>query len=235
MSLELEHIQKSYKKVEVIHDLSVTFREGEITALVGPNGSGKTTLLKSILGLVLTKDGDIRWNGKSIIGDYAFRKNVGYMPQMPEFPVNLKVRELFNMVRLLHSGEEEDREMLEIFKYEELSNKALGTLSGGQRQKVNAMLCFLFSPSLLILDEPTSSLDPISSERFKNKLLSEKKRGKMILITSHLMNEMEQLADQLLYLLDGNIIINSTVKELKKLTSSERLGEALLKMLNKNE
>lgn len=233
MPLEVEHIKKSYKKLRVLQDVSVTFKEGEITALVGPNGSGKTTLLKSILGLVRVEAGDIIWNGKSIIGDHTFRRKLGYMPQMPEFPPNLRVRELFKMVRQLHTGEQEDVELLDIFNYGELSNKSLGALSGGQRQKVNAMLCFLFSPVLLILDEPTSALDPLSSEHFKEKLIREKKNGKMILITSHLMNEMEQLADQLIYLLDGNIIINSTVELLKKSTGSERLGEALLKTLEK--
>ncbi|NNM94696.1 MAG: ABC transporter ATP-binding protein [Bacteroidia bacterium] len=235
MPLELYNIQKSYRNTRVIRNLSVAFPEGAITALVGPNGSGKTTLLKSILGLVIAEKGEIKWNGKSIAGDHLFRKNIGYMPQMPEFPGNLKVHELFKMVRQLHAGEQEDPEMLDIFNYKELESKALGTLSGGQRQKVNAMLCFLFSPALLILDEPTSALDPISSEHFKNKLEAEKKKGKTILITSHLMNEMEQLADKLLYLLDGNIVIDSTVESLKQSTHSERLGEALLKMLNKNE
>ncbi|MGP8214518.1 MAG: ABC transporter ATP-binding protein [Bacteroidia bacterium] len=231
MPLEVEHIKKSYSSTKVLHDISVAFGEGVITALIGPNGAGKTTLLKCILGLVIPGSGNINWNSKSILGDYTFRKYVGYMPQLPEYPENLKVKELFKMVRQLHPGETEDNELLDLFKYNELENKLLGTLSGGQRQRVNAMLSFLFTPKLLILDEPTAALDPISSEYFKNKLVSEKNKGKIILITSHLMNEMEQIADRVLYLLDGDIFIDSTVEELKKSTNSERLGQALLKMM----
>lgn len=234
MSLDVEHIAKSYGTLHVLRDISLSFTEGAVTAIIGPNGAGKTTLLKSILGLVLPKAGDIKWNGKSILGDYLFRKYVGYMPQLPDYPENLKTKELFSMVRRLHAGETEDNELFHLLHYNELENKQLGTLSGGQKQKVNAMLAFLFNPKLIILDEPTAALDPVSAEHLKSKLLSEKAKGKIILVTSHLMNEMEQLADRLIYVMDGRILIDSTVDELKKSTRSERLGQALLKIMNTN-
>lgn len=232
MPLEIEHIEKSYGALHVLKDISVSFREGEITAIIGPNGAGKTTLLKCILGLVIPDKGDIKWDGKSILTDYLFRRYVGYMPQLPDYPENLKTKELFSMIRKLHTGEQEDGELLHSLQYSELGNKQLGILSGGQKQKVNAMLAFLFNPKLIILDEPTAALDPISAEHLKEKLLAEKNKGKIILITSHLMNEMEQLADRLIYVMDGNIFIDSTVDELKKSTRSERLGQALLKIMN---
>lgn len=235
MSLEVRNTSKAFGKNKALHNVSLSFSAGAITAIIGPNGSGKTTLLKTILGLVIPQEGTILWKGKAVSGDYTFRKNVGYMPQLPEYPENLKVRELLAMLTKLHTGNSRDEELMDLLNYGKLENKNLGALSGGQRQRINAIIAFLFNPELLVLDEPTASLDPVSSEYFKNKLLEEKKKGKEIIITSHLMSEMEQLADRLIYLLDGKIYIDSTIEELKKSTQSERIGEALLKIITLNE
>ena len=163
--IRLEHITKKFRKLQVLDDVTVTFSKGQVIALIGPNGSGKTTLIKSILGLVLPDAGTIYFDDKSIEGDYTYRKKIGYMPQLGRYPDNMKVGQLFKMLQHIR-GENNviDNDLLDQFNLQAIYDKAMRTLSGGTRQKVSAALSFLFDPEVLILDEPTAGLDPLSSE-----------------------------------------------------------------------
>lgn len=236
MILELQEIIKSFGKVNVLKGVSVSFNKGEIVALIGPNGSGKTTLLKSVLGLILPNSGQILVDGKIITNDFEYRKTIGYMPQIAKYPENLKVKELIKLVRELRNNPiKTDEDLYTELKITDLLDKNLSALSGGQKQKVGAYIAFLFNPNIIILDEPTAGLDPVSTEIIKHKILLAKNNGKLIIITTHIMQDAEELSDRLIYLLEGTVFLDSNIIELKKQTQENTLNKALAKIILQSE
>lgn len=230
--LELQAISKSFGKTKVLRDVSLDFHKGEIIALIGPNGSGKTTLLKSVLGLVVNDKGSINVNGQSIRNNFKYRETIGYMPQIAHYPENLKVQELILLIRSLRNNPKNtDEELGQKLKLDELMHKKLGSLSGGQKQKVGAYLAFLFNPEIIILDEPTAGLDPVSTEILKKKILAARESGKLVIITTHIMQDAEELADRLVYLMDGSVFINENIVALKQKTGETNLNKALANIL----
>ena len=231
--IEIKKLDMYYGKNNVLKNIDLAFSKGEISVLMGPNGSGKSTLLKSILGLVIPKSGDILVNEINTKNDFHYRKYIGYMPQIANYPSNLKVIELFNIVKDIRADIKIlDEELIENFKLYEIYEKNFGQLSGGYRQRVTAAIAFLFNPEIVILDEPTASLDPLSTEIIKLKILKSKEEGKTILISSHIIPEADELADRIVYLLDGTILIDKKIKEMKN-GSGETLGKVLSKALQK--
>ena len=193
--IRIEHISKRFRKLQVLNDISVEFQKGQVVALIGPNGSGKTTLIKSILGMVRPDRGEILFDGKPVKTDYRYRENIGYMPQIGRYPDNMKIGQLFKMIRNFRGVDEAelDTELWDTFRLNEIREKPMRTLSGGTRQKVSAALAFLFDPRVLILDEPTAGLDPLSSEQLKEKITEEKNKQKLILMSSHILSELDEL------------------------------------------
>lgn len=233
--IEIKDIQMSYGKFKALNGIGLKLEKGQVAALMGPNGSGKSTLLKSILGLVIPESGKILVNGEDIKEQFLYRNNIGYMPQIANYPENLKVKELFKIVKDIRSRYKDlDEELIESFKIHEIYEKYFGQLSGGYKQRVTASLAFLFDPEILILDEPTASLDPLSTEILKTKILDTKKRDKLLIISSHIISEMDELADRIVYLLDGSVKLNLTVKDIKN-GSGERLGKAITRVLQEKE
>ncbi|MBO9683214.1 MAG: ABC transporter ATP-binding protein [Flavisolibacter sp.] len=200
-------------------------------SLIGPNGSGKTTLIKSILGLVKPGSGQIFFSDETISQNVEYRKNIGYMPQIGRYPDNMKIGQLFKMIKNIRTEKEWDEEMYYRFKLDTILDKSMKALSGGTRQKVSAALAFLFNPDVLILDEPTAGLDPLSSEILKDKILSEKEKGKLILITSHVLSDLDDLTTDVMYLQDGKIVFNKSMDELKQETGEEKLGKVIAWMI----
>lgn len=232
MKIEITNLKKSFSKLSVLKNIDISFDSGEVVALMGPNGSGKTTLLKSILGLIMPNEGEIKVMGQSVKNNHTYRQHIGYMPQIARYPENLKVKELITMIRDLRGNPVHiDEELVIDFRIAELEEKALGSLSGGQKQRVGGALAFMFNPEVIILDEPTAGLDPVSTEYMKSKILKEKQKGKLIIITTHIMNEAEDLADRLVYLMDGKIYLNTTVAELKMKTSESSLNKSIAKII----
>jgi Cu-processing system ATP-binding protein len=233
--IEIKDIQMSYGKFKALNGIDLKLEKGQVAALMGPNGSGKSTLLKSILGLVIPDSGKIIVNGEDTKDQFLYRNSIGYMPQIANYPENLKVKELFNIVKdIRNSFKNLDEELIERFKIHEIYEKYFGQLSGGYKQRVTASLAFLFDPEILILDEPTASLDPLSTEILKTKILDTKKRDKLLIISSHIISEMDELADRIVYLLDGSVKLNLTVKDIKN-GSGERLGKAITRVLQEKE
>ncbi len=230
--IDITGLQKHFGKLHVLKGLNLHVERGKVTAIVGPNGSGKTTLIKSILGLTRPDEGRILMDGIQLGLDGSYRNRIGYMPQAARFPENLTAREVMAMLQDLRDRPENmDHELLEAFQLEEHMDKPLRTLSGGTRQKVSAVIAFLFRPDLLILDEPTAGLDPVASSTLKDKILQEREQGKTAILTSHIMSEIEELADHVAFLLDGQVRFDGEVSEIMERTGQNRLERAIAFMM----
>lgn len=227
------HISKKFGKLQVLNDFNLEFEQGCSYALMGPNGSGKTTLIKTILGMVIPDSGEIIVDGQSIRGDVSYRRHIGYMPQIGHYPANMSIGQLFSMMKDLRPEiKTYDLDLVEDFGLEAMKDKALGTLSGGTRQKVSAALAFLFDPKILILDEPTAGLDPISVELLKRKIKKENEAGKLILITSHILSDLEELTSRAIYIYEGAVYFSDTIEELKELTGESKFSPAIARLMD---
>mgnify|MGYP000932560645 FL=1 len=232
--IEFKDVHKKYGKLEVLKGVSFTIKDGGIFAILGPNGSGKTTSMKSFLGMVIPTKGDIFFNGKSIKNQWAYREPISYLPQIANFPSNLKVKELIAMIKNIKKLPCHEQELIELFGLQKHLNKSLGNLSGGTKQKVNLVLTFMVDVPVLVLDEPTSGLDPIAILALKKLILREKEKGKTILITSHILSFIEELSDEILFILEGNIYFRGTPQQLLETTQKNNFQEAIAELL-KNE
>jgi Cu-processing system ATP-binding protein len=222
------NVSKKFGKLQALQNVSVTCNKGECIALIGPNGSGKTTLIKSILGMVVPDSGFITFNGKNILHHWQYRSEIGYMPQIGRYPDNMRIVDVLNMMKDIrgHKGAI-DEELIVSFELDALKQKRMRTLSGGTRQKVSACLAFLFDPQVLILDEPTAGLDPVSSEILKEKIIREKQKGKLVLVTSHVLSELDDLVTQVIYMQDGELRFHKTIEALRADTGQEKLSKAI--------
>ena len=229
--IEVKDLYKKFGKNEVLKGLNLTIEKEGIFTILGPNGSGKTTLIKSILGMVLPDSGDILIDEENVKKQWDYRFNIDYMPQIANFPTNLSVDELFDMIIDLRGSEKRKDDLVKLFGLGEFLNKKLGNLSGGTKQKVNIVLSFMFDSPIIILDEPTTGLDPVSLIRLKDLIMSEKERGKTILITTHIMDFVEQISDQIVFILEGVIYFRGTVNELKTKTNQESIERAIASIL----
>ena len=231
--ISIENISKSFGKQEVLKNISVSMNSNECVALIGPNGSGKTTLIKSILGMVPIVLGDILIDSASIKNNFRYREMIGYMPQIGRYPDNMNIGQVIQLMKNIRPyATDIDESLIDNFKLRELYGKKMRTLSGGTRQKVSACIAFLFNPKILILDEPTAGLDPLSSEILKDKILHEKEKGKLIIITSHVLSELEDMITRVIYMHDGNIKIDASLDDLLLQTGENKLGKIISKALN---
>lgn len=231
--IEVRNVSKTFGKLKVLNDLSLSVAPRRVTGLIGPNAAGKTTLAKIILGLATADRGTVEVGGVSVLASEQYRQRIGYMPQLARFPENLCARELFAMLSDLRQAKDLDQELLERFDFKSELNKPVRTLSGGTRQKLNAMIAFLFRPELLILDEPTAGLDPVSSGVLKDKILREKSFGKTFLLTSHIMSELEELADDVAFINEGRVAFAGPLAELKRVTRQTNLERAIAEMMKR--
>ncbi|TLP80185.1 ABC transporter ATP-binding protein [Maribacter sp. ACAM166] len=225
--IQIENLHKKFGKNEVLLGLDLNIEKDGIFAVLGPNGSGKTTLIKSILGMVIPNQGTILMDGIAIKKNWKYRQQIDYLPQIANFPGNLKVKELIRMIKDLRQMPSEEERLIALFKLEPFLDKKLSTLSGGTKQKVNIVLAFMFDCPLLILDEPTTGLDPASLIHLKELIQNEKKNGKTILITSHIMQFVAEVADTIVYLLEGKIYFKGSIDELMTKTQQTNLEHAI--------
>jgi len=228
----IENCSKKFGKHEVLQNINLSFHKGECVALIGPNGCGKTTLIKSILGMVIPDSGSIKFDNKSIYGDYLYRSSIGYMPQIGRYPDNMTIGQIIEMIKKIRNSEQAlDEDLINAFELEKMFLKQMRTLSGGTTQKVSAALAFLFNPEVLILDEPTAGLDPLASEILKEKIIREKEKGKLILITSHLLSELDDLVTEIIFMQDGKVHFHKKVADLKSETNESKISKSIAKIL----
>jgi Cu-processing system ATP-binding protein len=232
--IQIKGLQKQYGKIQALRGIDLTFDLGQVIALVGPNASGKTTLIKCLLGMVIPDSGKIFFDNKLIEGDVLYKQQIGYMPQIGRYPDNMRMGYLFSMMKDLGKSRVNhgfDEELIVAFNLKEMFAKPMRALSGGTRQKVSAALAFLFNPQVVILDEPTAGLDPLAAEILKEKIQKEKEAGKLIIVTSHIMSEVEEIADSIAYIVEGQALFFKSIAEIKSKTGEEKLGKALFHML----
>lgn len=231
----VQNITKQFGKLKALDDVSVQCNSGECVLLIGPNGSGKTTLIKSILGMMIPNSGTIFFNKKDIATDWTYRAKIGYMPQIGRYPDNMTIGHVLEMMKDIRGNQLDklDEDLIDAFKLKGLLNKRMRTLSGGTTQKVSAALAFLFNPDVLILDEPTAGLDPIATEILKEKIHLEKQKGKLIMITSHVLSDLDDLVTEVIYMQEGKLGFHRSMQELRKETGEEKLSKAIAHIMLK--
>lgn len=232
--IKVENIHKAFGKNKVLRGVDLEIPEGGVTAVLGPNGSGKTTILKILLGLVKPDEGTLFWKTPIRFGDYQYRDKIGYLPQIARFPENLKIRELFAMVTDIRQQPCDLQALINDFKLGPFLDEKLAHLSGGTRQKVNTILTFMFDNDLFILDEPTAGLDPVAMIKLKKVIQERCNQGKTVLFTTHIMSLIEDLADRIVFLLDGKVYFQGSLQELRQLHGETRIEQAIAKILESN-
>lgn len=232
--IEVHKLSKQFGKLPILHEVSLSLRRGECIALIGPNGCGKTTLIKSILGMVIPSSGKILFDGKDIAQQYEYRRQIGYMPQIGRYPDNMTIGQVIELIKDIREVSDiQDDELYKAYGLASMLDKKMRTLSGGTTQKVSAMLAFMFAPEVFILDEPTAGLDPVASEILKEKILQEKANRKLILITSHLLSELDDLITQVIFMQDGHIRFHQSVPDLLADTGEQKLSKAIAHYLTR--
>lgn len=235
--IKIENITKQYGRQQVLNGINLDLTAGQSVALIGPNGSGKTTLIKSILGLVKPDSGQIKVGQQDITESPAYRQDIGYMPQLSRFPERMKVRQLFALIRNIRKSAPEmgyDQSLYDDFHIVEMEHKALGTLSGGMKQQVSAALAFYFRPKIIILDEPTAGLDPLSNEMLKVKINQCITGHRLVLTTSHILSDLDDICNHVIYLMEGEVRFNKPTADIQSQTGETRLNKMVVKLLQKN-
>lgn len=231
--LQVQNLFKRFGRLQVLDGLNLEVEAGGVVAVLGPNGSGKTTLIKSVLGMVVPDEGDILFQGASVLNRWEYRDRLNYLPQIANFPANLSVSELIKMVQNLRARPSRPEPLIDLFELAPSLDKKLGHLSGGTKQKVNLVLSFMFDSELLILDEPTTGLDPVSVLRLKELVADRKSRGCTVLLTTHIMSLVTEMADEIIFLLDGKIFFKGTVDSLLSQTQTGDVERAVARLMQK--
>ncbi|MCC6754613.1 MAG: ABC transporter ATP-binding protein [Saprospiraceae bacterium] len=234
--IETRGLTKSFKRLRALQQVDLRMEENQVVSLIGPNGSGKTTLIKCILGLVRPDGGEIHINGQPIGKDFHYRSTIGYMPQIGRYPDHMKVGQLFDLLRSLrakHDGQT-DEELIAHYRLERIYDQPMRTLSGGTRQKVSAAVAFLFNPEIYILDEPTAGLDPLSSEILKEKIRKIRDQRRLVVITSHILSDLDDLTTHILYLQEGRVHYQASMEELRNFTGEQKFGKAIASIMQQS-
>jgi len=234
--IHIQDLHKSYGKLHILKGINLSIEQGKITAIVGPNGSGKTTLIKCILGLVNFSKGKITVSSIDISNNISYREKIGYMPQIGKYPENLKAREIIDLILNLSNKRKLDNleSLINLFQFQPHLDKYVKNLSGGTIQKLSVILAFMFDSPLYILDEPTAGLDPIASVDLKNLIMQKRDTGATFVVVSHQLAEIETFADNIVFILDGRIIINSPIRDFVSSVGRENLEESVIEFLKQH-
>lgn len=185
--------------------------------------------------MVYPDSGTISFDGTEIEKSISYRSQIGYMPQIGRYPDNMTVAQVFDLLKTLRKDKKSvlDEDLILEFELKNRLNQRISQLSGGTRQKVSASLAFLFNPGVLVLDEPTAGLDPVSSEILKSKIRKEMEKGKLTLITSHILSELDDLITQVVFMEDGKIRFHKKLTDLYESTGETKLSKAIATILTR--
>lgn len=217
--LELKNITKQFDMLNAVDNLSLKVEPGKIYGLVGRNGAGKSTTFRMILNIIKPTVGEILYDGKKI--NQEILEKFGYLPEegslIPYYTV-LELAEYYGILKLMNANDVREKLIywLEKFNCLEFLNKKIKDLSKGNKQKIQFIVSNLHNPDFLILDEPFSGLDPISVEELKKCIMELKNQGKTIIFSSHRMDHVEELCDNLIILNKGKTILKGNLNEIKQ-------------------
>jgi ABC-2 type transport system ATP-binding protein len=217
--LEAKNLTKKFKDFTAVNGISFAISEGQIVGLLGPNGAGKTTTIQMLLGVLLPSNGTIHYFGKNLTSTREeILENVNFSTTYTNLPWRLTVRECLTFISYLYTitnRKQRVDEIIEDFKLQELEKKTISQLSAGQRTRVNLAKSFINHPKVLLLDEPTASMDPDIATYLRNLILERKKRLDMSIIwTSHNMAEVEEMCDRVIFINHGKIIADDAPDKL---------------------
>ena len=205
-----------YRNGKGIFDLSFTIREGETFGYLGPNGAGKTTTIRNLLGFMKAQQGACTINGFDCWREAAkVQKNLGYIPGEIAFLSGMKGNEFLRLLSEMRATKNNSRQRVLSERFEIDTNMSIRKMSKGMKQKVGIIAAFMHDPEVYILDEPTNGLDPLMQRRFVELILEEKSRGKTILMSSHMFEEIERTCDRAGIIRDGRLVAIEDMAALK--------------------
>jgi len=230
--LEVKNLVKKFDKNIAVNNISFNVEEGRIFGLLGRNGAGKSTIFRTILNIFKPDSGEVLYNGKKI--NHKITDKIGYLPEEGSLIPSYTVLEQFIYYGILKSMSEDEVKKqaiywLERFNILDYANRKIKELSKGNRQKIQFIIAVLHNPDLLILDEPFSGLDPVSVEEFKKMVLEQKEKGKVIIFSSHRMEHVEQLCDDILLMNKGKEILKGNLQEIKAKYGNKELNDIFIK------
>ena len=239
-ALEVKNLTKKFGAFTAVDGISFELEEGEILGFLGPNGAGKTTSLQMLIGSLTPTSGEIDYFGKSL---FKHREEIldqlNYSTTYTSLPWNLSVEENMKFISYLYkipNRKKRLEKIIETFKLSDLMKKRVGTLSAGQKTRLNLAKAFINFPKVLLLDEPTASLDPDIAKYLRDFILEERKEYKVsILFTSHNMKEVEEICDRVIFINSGKVIANDTPTKLAKkidITQVELLPQNMKQLVN---
>lgn len=219
MTLQIDNVTKKFGNFTAVKDLSMTVKKGSMYGFLGANGAGKTTTFRMILGLLDATEGEITWNGKPIT--YANSTHIGYLPEERGLYPKMKVEDQLVYLGQLRGMKKNDAKIasnqwLERFEVPHYAGKKVEELSKGNQQKIQVIASLLHNPSLIILDEPFSGLDPVNVELLKKAILDVQKEGATIVFSSHRMDHVEELCEQLIIMDHGKSLLTGSLREVKR-------------------
>lgn len=219
MSLIVEHINKWFDQFQAIKDLSMKVEEGALFGFLGPNGAGKTTTMRMILDLFRPDSGQISWNGTPV--REVARRSFGYLPEERGLYPRMEVAEQLLFLARLSGLSKQDAlrsldEWLERFQISANRHKKIEELSKGNQQKVQFLAAILHDPTILIMDEPFSGLDPVNATVLKEAFLEMHRRGKTIIFSTHQLEQVEELCEDMVLINKGQVVVQGSVQEIKR-------------------
>ena len=231
---------KEYGATQALVDLDLELKAGEIVGLLGPNGAGKTTAIHIFLGLLSATRGSVRVFGLDPVGHrHTISRRINFSSAYIHLPTNLTVAENLSIFSKLYGVPDAPKkisQLLDLFEVSHLRNRLTGALSSGEKTRVNLSKCLLNDPELLLLDEPTASLDPEMADTVRKILKRLQKETNMgILYTSHNMPEVEEICDRIYFIHEGRLIARGTPEEVLKTFESNNLEQVFIKIVRSGD
>ena len=216
MSIEVQQISKLYGEQKALNGVSFTIKSGEIVGFLGPNGAGKSTLMKIITTYISQSEGMVSVNGHNVATDsMQVKKSVGYLPEHNPLYLEMYVKEYLQFNASIHKvGKARIAEVISLVGLDSEAHKKIGQLSKGYRQRVGLAAALLHDPEVLILDEPTTGLDPNQLVEIRN-LIKDIGKTKTVLFSTHIMQEVEAVCDRVIIINKGQLVIDKKLKDLK--------------------
>lgn len=218
--IQIRNLTKDYGNKKGVFHLNFDVKKGEIMGFLGPNGAGKTTTIRQLMGFIRPNEGLVAIQGMDCYKEAdKIQKHLGYLPGEITFMDDMNGKEFIRFIGKMKSVKDERRtnELIEFFELD--PNGRIEKMSKGMKQKIGLVCAFMSDPDIYILDEPTSGLDPLMQNKFVSLLLEEKKKGKTILMSSHIFEEIEKTCDRTVIIKEGNIV---AIEEMEKLQKNKK-------------